>query len=79
MTKNKICKNCGCYDVCIFANPCRTEDCNHGWQPVITYCKNCTNWDPDHCHPGLGWCDKNVGYRPEHWFCAFGNARVSND
>ena len=37
----KICKNCGCSEICIFANPYRTEDCNINWQPVITYCEKC--------------------------------------
>lgn len=43
----KICKNCGCYEVCIFANPYRTEDCN-AWQPIIVQCKDCKHWQPIH-------------------------------
>lgn len=75
----KICKNCGCYEVCIFANPCRTEDCNHGWQPVITYCGECESWDPAHSNEGQGWCPKVVGYRFSDWYCAGGKRKVESD
>ena len=37
---NRVCKNCGSYDVCIWANPHRIENCDH-WQPGITYCHEC--------------------------------------
>ena len=45
----KICKNCACYEVCFMANPCRTEDCNINWQPIIVLCKDCKHgiWDED--------------------------------
>ena len=72
----KICKNCGCYNVCIFANPCRTEDCTHGWQPIITYCENCVSWDTEHCYGAQGWCHQVAGYRYGNWFCAAGKEKT---
>jgi hypothetical protein len=74
----KICKNCGCYEVCIFANPNRTEDCDINWQPIITYCENCTNWDPEHSYEGQGWCSKVVGYRYGNWHCAAGKPKEAD-
>ena len=37
----KICKNCACYKICIYANPDRVEACTINWQPIITYCSDC--------------------------------------
>ena len=68
----KICKNCGCYEICMFANPYRTEDCNINWQPIIVHCEECDYWDQNHCSDGQGWCPKVVGYRSSDWFCAAG-------
>jgi hypothetical protein len=73
----KICKNCGCFEVCVFANPGRTEDCNK-WQPVITYCADCENWDKKHMYIDQCWCHRVVGFRSGTWFCATGKER-SND
>jgi hypothetical protein len=67
----KICKNCGCFDVCKFADQNRAEDCAD-WQPVITYCRECRSWEPEHCFRDQGWCSKVVGYRHGTWFCAAG-------
>ena len=44
MGMTKICKNCACYEVCFMANPCRTEDCNINWQPIVVRCKDCKHW-----------------------------------
>lgn len=67
-----ICENCGCYAVCIYANPNRTEDCTHGWQPIITYCKECWFWNTNGVQ---GWCSKVVGYRFGTWYCAAGKRK----
>ena len=32
----KICDNCACYEVCIYANPNRTKDCTL-WQPEMKW------------------------------------------
>ena len=74
----KICKNCGCYEVCFFANPGRIEDCNN-WQPVITYCVDCENWDKKHQYIDQCWCHRVAGFRSGTWFCAAGKRGNSNE
>lgn len=75
----KICKNCSCFEVCMFANPHRTEDCNINWQPIITYCEACEHWDLEHKEDEQGWCPKVVGYRRGSWYCGAGKRKVINE
>jgi hypothetical protein len=75
----KICSNCSCYEVCIFANPNRTEDCKIGWQPKLVHCKDCEHWDKKHMYIDQCWCPYVVGYRSGTWFCASGKERTVND
>lgn len=73
----KICKNCACYEVCFMANPCRTEDCNIAWAPVVVRCKDCvwgeyayTEFD-DYYECRYAGGDWNRG---DH-FCSYGERR----
>ena len=36
----KICSNCACYEVCIYANPGRTKECKL-WKPEVVRCQDC--------------------------------------
>ena len=78
----KICKNCACYEVCIWANPCRTEDCNHGWQPIIVRCKDCKHFyhsissDRDGRCVQFGTYDTDPSVYPTD-FCSYGERRTN--
>lgn len=69
---SKICKNCGCFDVCIFANPCRTEDCTHGWKPDVVFCKDCLKKRIEH---GYIWCLVHNEQKQEFDFCSSGEVK----
>jgi hypothetical protein len=73
----KICNNCACYEVCFMANPCRTEDCNYAWSPIVVSCKNCQKAEP--CDvDGRIWCGRMCRYMKEDGFCSYGE-RKDND
>ena len=75
----KICKNCACYEVCFMANPCRSEDCNIGWQPIVVLCKDCKYFTKG---MAVGMCKRNPEMPiipiPYNHFCSFGE-RKDND
>ena len=71
---DKICKNCSCFEVCIFANPNRVVDCNN-WQPILVHCQDCEHWDLKHSYIDQCWCPYVVGYRSSTWFCKSGKKR----
>ena len=70
----EICNNCASYDVCIYANPNRTENCIL-WQPKVVRCKDCQEFAPGFIRPYLGWCSVWDTTVRETGFCHHGKPR----
>ena len=81
----KICNNCACYEVCFMANPCRTEDCNIGWQPIVVRCKDCKHLKHGYqCYNPLGMTLNNDGNAycivdPDDDFCSCGERKEDGE
>ena len=72
----KICSNCACYEVCIYANPNRKQDCNL-WQPEVVRCKDCKHSADDDCD--AFYCVKwDKWEMPEDFFCGYGKRRTDD-